>query len=49
MVRGGVTAVNSPLLHTAKLLDDILKYAYIPKEVVAAYRDQASNKKLPRR
>ena len=46
MVRGGVTAVNSPLLHTAKLLDEILKYAYIPKEVVEAYRDQASDKKL---
>jgi hypothetical protein len=46
MVRGGVTAVNSPLLHTTKLLDEILKYAYIPKEVVEAYRDQPLEKKL---
>lgn len=38
--------VNSPLLLTAKLLDEVLKYAYIPKEFVEAYRDQASDKKL---
>jgi hypothetical protein len=42
MVRGGFTAVNSPLLHTAQLLDEILKYAYIPREVVKAYRDEAA-------
>jgi len=47
MVRGGFAAVNSPLLHTVELLDEILKYAYIPKEVVKAYRDQASEEKGP--
>jgi len=26
MIRGGFTAVNSPLIHTAELLDEILKY-----------------------
>jgi len=46
MVRGGFTAVNSPLLHAAKLLDEILMYAYIPKEVVEAYRDEPSDRKL---
>jgi hypothetical protein len=44
MVRGGFTAVNSPLLHTAQLLDEILKFAYIPREVVKAYRDEAAAK-----
>jgi hypothetical protein len=42
MVRGGLIAVNSPLLHTVELLDDILKYAYIPGVVVKAYRAQAT-------
>lgn len=41
MVRGGFTAVNSPLFHNAELLDEILKYAYLPKDVVKAYRDHA--------
>jgi hypothetical protein len=34
-------AVNSPLFRKAELLDDTLKYAYIPKDVVKAYRDYA--------
>ena len=41
-VRGGVMAVNSPLLQKAELLDDILRYAYIPKDVVKVYREQAA-------
>ena len=49
VVREGFTAVNSPLLHTAKLLDEILKYAYIPKDVVEAYRDEPQDKKLSAR
>ena len=40
-VRGGIIAVNSPLFRNAELLDEILKYAHIPKDVVSAYRDQA--------
>ena len=41
MVRGGFTAVNSPLFQKAELLDGILKYAHVPKHVVRAYRDHA--------
>lgn len=41
MVRGGFTSVNSPLFQKAELLDEILKYAYVPKDVVKAYRDHA--------
>ena len=41
MVRGGFTAVNSPLFHNADLLDEILNYAYLPKDVIKAYRDHA--------
>jgi len=41
-VRGGVTAGNSPLLHTLELLDEIARYAYLPKDVLKVYRDQAS-------
>jgi len=42
MVRGGFCAINSPLFRNAELLDEILKYAYIPREVVKAYREHAS-------
>lgn len=41
MVRSGITSVNSPLLHTTALLDEIVKYAYLPKDVVKAYKEQA--------
>ncbi len=40
-VRGGFTAVNSPLFLKAELLDEILKYAFIPNDVVKAYREHA--------
>jgi hypothetical protein len=43
LVRGGMTAVNSPLLHTTALLDEIVKYAYIPKDVIRAYQAQAAS------
>jgi hypothetical protein len=42
MVRGGFTSINSPLSQNAKLLDEILKYAYIPKDVVKAHREHAA-------
>ena len=41
IVRGGFASVNSPLFQKAELLDEILKYAYVPKDVVKAYRDHA--------
>jgi hypothetical protein len=41
MVRGGLTSINSPLLESAEMLDEILKYAFIPKQVVRAYRERA--------
>ncbi|MGE3511573.1 MAG: hypothetical protein AB7N65_22110 [Vicinamibacterales bacterium] len=41
-VRGGFIGVNSPLLRrTEELIDEILKYAYVPKDVVRAYREHA--------
>jgi len=39
-LRGGFVAWNSPMLHAAHLVDDILKLAWIPKDVVKAYRHQ---------
>lgn len=47
-IRGGFTAVNSPLVHTAELLDEILKYAYIPRDVVKVYRKRASEEREPK-
>jgi hypothetical protein len=41
-VRGGLISVNSPLLHTTQLLDEIRKYALIPDPVVKAYKEQAA-------
>jgi hypothetical protein len=39
-VTGGFIAINSPLLRrTEELIDEIVKYAYVPKEVVKAYKD----------
>jgi hypothetical protein len=45
MVRGGMTSVNSPLIRTADFIDDILRYAYIPKDVVTVYRDYAAEER----
>jgi hypothetical protein len=42
MVRGGFTSENSPLFQEAALLDEILNYAYIPKDVIQAYREHAA-------
>jgi hypothetical protein len=48
-VRGGFTAVNSPLFQKAELLDEILKYAYVPRDVVKAYREHAlESKRAPK-
>lgn len=45
-IRGGMIGINSPLLRqTEELLDEILKYAYVPKEVVKAYREHARKKR----
>ncbi len=41
MVSGGFTSVNSLVFQKAELLDEILKFAYVPKDVVKAYRDHA--------
>jgi hypothetical protein len=38
---GGFSAINSPLFQKAYLLDDVLQFAYIPKDVVKAFRDHA--------
>ena len=48
-IRGGFSAVNSGLIHTAELLEEILKYAYVPRDVVKVYRNQASEEKEPSR
>ena len=40
-----IDAVNSPLYQNAHLLDEILKYAYLPKDVVRAYREHALKSK----
>ena len=41
-IRGGFIAVNSPLLRkTEELIDEIVKYAYVPKDVVKAYKEHA--------
>jgi hypothetical protein len=44
-VRRGFTSVNSPLFQNAELLDEILKYAYVPKDVAKAYREHALKSK----
>jgi hypothetical protein len=49
VVRGGLIAVNSPLLRNAELIKEILQYADIPKGVLKVYRDQASGKSAKKR
>ena len=49
MVRGGFTSVNSPLFLKAELLDEILKFADVPKDVVKAYRDHALKAKAEKK
>ena len=44
MVRSGMTSVNSPLLHTTDVLDEIVKYAMIPDRVVKAYTGPCSGR-----
>jgi hypothetical protein len=38
-LRGGFISVNSPLLHTGHLIEEIRKLAYVPEGVVKAYRE----------
>jgi hypothetical protein len=33
------------LIRTADFIDDILRYAYIPKDVVTVYRDYAAEER----
>jgi hypothetical protein len=40
-VGGGFTSINSPMLHSADLLDEIVNYVWIPKLVLNAYRQFA--------
>jgi hypothetical protein len=43
----GIAVVNSPMVRNLDLLDDVLRYAYIPNDVVKAYRAQATTKQKP--
>ena len=43
--RGGFTAINSPLFLNPHILDEVLKYVFLPKDIQAAYREAA--KKSP--
>jgi hypothetical protein len=44
-LRGGFAGWNSPMLRVKHLIDDILKLAWVPKDVVKAYREQVWQKK----
>ncbi len=48
-IGGGMNAGNAPLLMHPEILDEVLKYVFIPGEAVAAYRTHAaaSKKKGP--
>lgn len=39
---GGITSVNPTPFQKAELLDEIVKYARVPKAVVAAHREHAA-------
>ncbi len=43
-VRGGFTATNSPLFLNPHLLDEVVKYVFLPKEIKTAYRAAAKEK-----
>lgn len=38
-LRSGLQAANSPLTLHPELLDEVLKYVWLPKDVIAAYRN----------
>ena len=38
-------AVNSPLSLNPEILDEVIKYIFLPKEVINAYREIAKQKK----
>jgi hypothetical protein len=49
-VRGGLRSLNAPLFNWPELLDEVLQYVYLPKDVARAYREHAKEeaaKKMP--
>jgi len=42
---GGLHAENSPLWLYPEMLDEVCKYAYLPKPVIIAYREQLAKRK----
>jgi hypothetical protein len=47
-IRGSFVAVNSPLFHRPELVDELGGLAYIPKDVICAYRELAADRKQKR-
>jgi hypothetical protein len=47
-VRGGFRSVNSPLFNWPELLDEVLQYIYLPKDVEHAYRQHAKQQATTR-
>jgi hypothetical protein len=43
-VRGGFTATNSPLFNNPQILDEVVKYVFLPPKVQAAYREAAKRR-----
>jgi HEPN domain-containing protein len=39
--RAGFTAINSPLFLNPRILEEVLKYVFLPAEIKAAYREAA--------
>jgi hypothetical protein len=48
-VRGGFRSVNSPLFNWPGLLDEVLQFIYLPKDVGQAYREHASRQAAKKR
>jgi hypothetical protein len=48
-VRGGFRSVNSPLFNWPDLLDEVLQYIYLPKDVAHAYRELSKQKVAKRK
>jgi HEPN domain-containing protein len=46
-VRGGFTATNSPLFLSPHILDEVVKYVFLPGEVKTAYREAAKKTTVP--
>jgi HEPN domain-containing protein len=43
-VRGGFSATNSPLFLNPHIVDEVVKYVFLPREVITAYREAAKKK-----